>query len=224
MATEREAAVDDYIVERLIGEDEAVAAALAANVAAGLPPIEVSIAQGRMLQLYARMIGARRILEVGTLGGVSTIFLARALPEGGRLISCEINPKHAEVARGNVANAGLADKVDIRVGPAIDTLGAMLTTQEAAFDLVFIDADKQSNPDYVRAALHLAHPGTIIIVDNVIRQGGVIEEASSDPMILGTRALFDLVHAEKKLTATAIQTVGLKNWDGFMLALVGAFR
>ncbi|MBV9843076.1 MAG: O-methyltransferase [Sphingomonadaceae bacterium] len=220
MATEREAAVDDYIVERLIGEDEAVAAALAANVAAGLPPIEVSIAQGRMLQLYARMIGARRILEVGTLGGVSTIFLARALPEGGRLISCEINPKHAEVARGNVANAGLADKVDIRVGPAIDTLGAMLTTQEAAFDLVFIDADKQSNPDYVRAALHLAHPGTIIIVDNVIRQGGVIEEASSDPMILGTRALFDLVHAEKKLTATAIQTVGAKHWDGFLIAIV----
>jgi predicted O-methyltransferase YrrM len=220
MADPRETQVDEYIVERLIGTDEAIAAALAANATAGLPPIDVSIAQGKMLNLFARMVGARRILEVGTLGGLSTIFLARALPADGRLVTLEIDPHHAEVARANIAHAGLADRVEIRGGRAIDTLGAMLSAREEAFDLVFIDADKQGNPDYVRAALHLSHPGTVIIVDNVVREGGVIDATSSDPMILGTRALYDLVHGEKRLSATAIQTVGTKHWDGFLLAIV----
>jgi predicted O-methyltransferase YrrM len=215
-----ETAVDAYIVDHLIRDDEAVQAALAANKAGGLPAIDVSIPQGKMLHLFARMAGARRILEIGTLGGVSTIFLARALPADGALVSLEIDPHHADVARGNVARAGLAERVDIRVGKAIDTLGAMIAAGEGPFDLVFIDADKQSNADYVRAALRLARPGTVIVVDNVVREGRVIDAASTDPMVLGTRALFEMVSAESRLSATAVQTVGSKHWDGFLLAIV----
>lgn len=214
------AEVDRYIADRLLGEDAALKAALAGNAAGGLPDIDVSPAQGRMLHLFARMANARRILEVGTLGGYSTIELARALPADGRLISLEIDPHHADVARANMANAGLADRVDIRTGPALDTLEAMIAANEGPFDFVFIDADKQNNPAYVRAALAMSRPGTTIVVDNVIREGGVLDANSGDERILGTRELFDAVGAEKRLTATAVQTVGVKKWDGFLIAVV----
>ncbi|MFA7602402.1 MAG: O-methyltransferase [Novosphingobium sp.] len=213
-------AVDDYIAERLLGPDPALEAALAANAAGGLPPIDVSPAHGRMLHLFARMVGARRVLEVGTLGGYSTISLARALPPGGKVVTLEIDPRHAEVARGNLAKAGVDGMVEIRLGPAIDSLRAMIAAGEEAFDFVFVDADKQSNADYVRAALDLTHPGSAIVVDNVVRQGKVIDEASTDAMVQGTRRLYDYLHTETRLDCTAVQTVGAKNWDGFVLALV----
>jgi predicted O-methyltransferase YrrM len=211
--------VDDYIADRLLGPDPALEAALAANAAAGLPPIDVSATQGRMLHLFARMLGARRVLEVGTLGGYSTICLARALPEDGRVVTLEIDARHAEVARGNLARAGVADRVEVRVGPAIESLRAMIAAGEAAFDLVFIDADKQSNADYVRAALELTRPGSAIVVDNVVREGRVLDP-EGDAMVQGTRRLFDYLHGEPRLDCTAVQTVGSKKWDGFVLALV----
>lgn len=213
-------AVDTYIADRLLGDDPALSAALAANAAGGLPDIDVSPAQGRMLHLFARMARARRILEIGTLGGYSTIELARALPADGKLISLEIEPHHADVARSNVAKAGLSDRVDIRTGPALDSLQAMIVANEGPFDLVFIDADKQNNPAYVRAALAMSRPGTTIVVDNVIREGGVLDAASGDERIRGTRRLFDEVGREPRLTATAVQTVGVKKWDGFLITVV----
>jgi predicted O-methyltransferase YrrM len=213
-------AVDAYIADRLLGDDAALSAALAANAAGGLPDIDVSPAQGRMLHLFARMAGARRILEIGTLGGYSTIELARALPADGMLVSLEIDPHHAEVARGNVANAGLGDRVDIRTGPALDSLQAMIVANEGPFDFVFIDADKQNNAGYVRAALTMSRPGTTIVVDNVIREGGVLDAASGDERIRGTRKLFEEIGREPRLTATAVQTVGVKKWDGFLVAVV----
>lgn len=213
-------AADDFIADHLLGEDQVLAATLAANAAAGLPDIDVSPAQGRMLHLFARMSGARRILEIGTLGGYSTICLARALPVDGRLVTLELEPGHAEVARANIAHAGLADRVDIRVGSAVDTVSAMITAGEAPFDLIFIDADKPSNVAYLQASLALSRPGTTIIVDNVVREGGVLDADSDDPRIIGTRALFAAVAAEPRLTATAVQTVGAKKWDGFLLAVV----
>jgi predicted O-methyltransferase YrrM len=213
-------AVDTYISERLLGDDAGLSATLAANAAGGLPDIDVSPAQGRMLHLFARMAGARRILEIGTLGGYSTIELARALPAGGELISLEIDPHHADVARSNVAKAGLGDRVDIRTGPALDSLQAMIAANEGPFDFVFIDADKQNNAAYVRAALAMSRPGTTIVVDNVIREGGVLDAASGDERIQGTRTLFEEVGREPRLTATAVQTVGVKKWDGFLIAVV----
>ena len=215
-ADPRWAAVDTYIADRLLGHDEALTATLAANAAGGLPDIDVSPAQGRMLHLLARMAGARRILEVGTLGGYSTIELARALPEDGRLVTLELDPHHAAVARENIAGAGLGDKVEVLVGPAAETLA----TLDGPFDFVFIDADKPSNPRYLREALRLTRPGAAIVVDNVIREGQVIDPASNDPRVVGTRALFDAIAAEPRLTATAVQTVGVKKWDGFVLAIV----
>jgi len=214
--------VDEYIVSHLLGADPVLDATLAANEAGGLPAIDVSAAQGKMLNLFARMAGARRILEVGTLGGYSTIWLARALPEGGRLVTLELEPHHADVARANIAAAGFADKVDIRTGPATDSLDAMAAAGEGPFDLIFIDADKPSNVAYLRAAIALGRPGTTIIVDNVVREGGVLEVDSDDDRIRGTRALFEAVAAEPRLSATAIQTVGTKKWDGFLLAVLGA--
>ncbi|MEO7688917.1 MAG: O-methyltransferase [Sphingomonas sp.] len=213
-------AVDDYIGAHLLGQDEALDAALAANAARGLAAIDVSAAQGKMLHLLARMAGARRILEVGTLGGYSTIWLARALPEDGRLVTLELEPHHAKVARGNIARAGLAELVDVRTGPAIETLNAMIAAGEGPFDLIFFDADKRSNVGYLNAALALSRPGTTIVVDNVVRGGGVLDDASGDPSVQGTRALFDAIAAEPRLSATAVQTVGDKGWDGFLLALV----
>ena len=213
-------AVDRYIEERLLDGDGALAAVLAANAAAGLPDIDVSPPQGKMLHLFARMLGAKRILEIGTLGGYSTICLAHALPADGRLITLEIDPHHAEIAWRNVKAAALADRVDIRIGMAIDTLDAMIEEQEAPFDLVFIDADKPSNVDYLEAALAMSRPGTTIIVDNVVREGEVLDAENDDPRVIGTRALFEAVAAEPRLSATAVQTVGAKKWDGFLLAVV----
>jgi predicted O-methyltransferase YrrM len=214
--------VDEYIAGHLIGPDAALESALAANAAGGLPAIDVSAAQGKMLHLLARASGARRILEVGTLGGYSTIWLARALPDDGRLVTLELEPHHAEVARSNIAAAGLAGKVDIRVGPAIDTLDAMIAAGEGLFDFVFIDADKPGNVTYLSAAIALSRPGATIIVDNVVREGGVLDAASDDPRIQGTRALFEAVAADPRLSATVVQTVGAKKWDGFLLAVLGA--
>ena len=214
----RWAAVDDYIAAALLDDDGALSAALAANEAAGLPEIDVSAPQGKMLHLMARMTGARRILEVGTLGGYSTIWLARALPADGELVTLELEPHHAGVARANLAAAGMASRVTVVTGPAIDSLA----TLKEPFDFIFIDADKPSNVAYLREALRLSHPGTAIVVDNVVREGGVLDAGSTDDRILGTRALFAAVAAEPRLSATAVQTVGSKKWDGFLLALVDA--
>lgn len=210
-------AVDTYIADRFLGDRPALTQTLAHNAATGLPDIDVSPAQGRMLHLFARMTGARRILEVGTLGGYSTIELARALPANGQLVTLELDPHHAAVARDNIARAGLADRVEVIVGPA----AATLETLDGPFDLIFIDADKPSNVTYLTHALRLSRPGTTIVVDNVVREGGVLDTDSADDRIRGTRALFDAIHAEPRLTATAIQTVGSKKWDGFVLAVVG---
>lgn len=215
---ERWQAVDDYIAGKLLGADDALAAALANNAAQGLPPIDVSAAQGKMLFLLAQMTAAKRILEVGTLGGYSTIWLARALPGDGSVVTLELEPHHAAVARENFDRAGVSDKVDIRVGPAADSLAAM--DGGAPFDFVFIDADKQSNAHYVNEAIRLGRSGTTIIVDNVVREGGVLDANSGDERIEGTRALFDMLSADPRLDATAVQTVGSKGWDGFVLARV----
>jgi predicted O-methyltransferase YrrM len=214
------AEVDAWIADRLIGDDPALDEALARNAAEGLPAIDVSPAQGKLLHILARSIGAWRILEVGTLGGYSTIWLARALPDHGVLVTLEIDPHHAEVARANLDAAGVGDKVEIRVGPAVEMLTRMEAEGEGPFDLVFIDADKPNNVAYLKAALAIARPGSLIIVDNVVREGRVTDASSTDAAILGTRALFDVIAAEPRLTATAIQTVGAKGWDGFMIAVV----
>ncbi|MGX5711322.1 O-methyltransferase [Sphingopyxis terrae subsp. ummariensis] len=210
--------VDTYIGEKLIGDDAILAAALAHNAQNGLPPIDVSAVQGKMLYLLAQMAGARRILEIGTLGGYSTIWFARALPDDGALVTLEVDHMHARVAQANLDRAGLSDRAEIRVGPAMDSLAAM--TDVAPFDMVFIDADKQRNVDYVAEAIRLGRSGTTIIVDNVVREGGVLDPASNDPGILGARALFDFLQSDPRIDATAVQTVGAKGWDGFVLARV----
>ncbi|MBN8845026.1 MAG: O-methyltransferase [Sphingomonadales bacterium] len=215
---ERWQAVDDYIAGKLLGADDALAATLANNAAQGLPPIDVSPAQGKMLFLLAQMAGAKRILEVGTLGGYSTIWLARALPDGGELVTLELEAHHAAVARENFARAGLSDRIDVHVGPAAASLAAM--GDEEPFDFVFIDADKQSNAHYVDEAIRLGRRGMTIIVDNVVREGGVLDSDSGDERIEGTRALFDMLSVHPRLDATAVQTVGAKGWDGFVLARV----
>jgi predicted O-methyltransferase YrrM len=211
-------AVDHYVVERLIPEDPMLEAALKANKAAGLPPIDVSPAQGALLNLLVRISGARNILEVGTLGGYSTIWLARGMGAAGRLISLEYQEHHAEVARSNIARAGLSDVVDVRVGRALELLPALQS--EAPFDLVFIDADKSGNAAYIDWAMRLGRPSTIIIVDNVIRDGEVIQAHSTNMNVQGSRAAFDKLHAEGRLTATALQTVGAKGYDGFAIAVM----
>lgn len=208
-------AVDAYVGERLIGDDPV--AALAANAAAGLPDIDVSAAQGRLLHLLVRMAGARRVLEVGTLGGYSTIWLARAVGDGGTVTTLEVDPHHASVARTNVDAACVGERVTIVTGLAADSL----RTLDEPFDFVFIDADKPSNTVYLAEALRLTRPGATIVVDNVVREGGVLDADSDDPRIQGTRALFDAVAAEPRLSATVVQTVGTKKWDGFLLAVVG---
>ncbi len=211
-------AVDDFFDAGLGLSDPELDAAREASAAAGLPDISVSPAMGRMLQFFARLTGARNILEIGTLGGYSTIWLARALPDGGRLVSLELDPEHARVARDNVAKAGLGDVVDVRVGPALETLPRLAA--EGPFDLAFIDADKVNNPHYFRHALEMARPGSVIIVDNVVREGKVADANAHDPSVEGVRRLTELVAADPRVTATAIQTVGLKGHDGFMIAMV----
>jgi predicted O-methyltransferase YrrM len=212
--------VDDYLSRTLALTDPALDAALASSAAAGLPPIAVSAPQGRLLQLLAEIRGARNILEIGTLGGFSTIGLARALPKDGRLVSLEYDPRHAEVARANIAAAGLADKVEVRVGAALDSLPQLKAERLGPFDLVFIDADKANNANYARWALDLGRPGTLIVVDNVVRGGKVLDASGEDPAVVGSRAALEFIAAEPRLTATAIQTVGSKGYDGFVLALV----
>jgi predicted O-methyltransferase YrrM len=223
MSLEQWSAVDGYIAEKLLGDDD-LAGILKSNSEAGLPAIDVSPSQGKLLYLLAKLCGARRILEIGTLGAYSTIWMARALPSGGELVSLEIDPHHAAVARSNCLDAGVGDRVDIRVGPALEALDQLAAESKAAFDLVFIDADKQNNAPYVERAIGLAREGTLIIVDNVVRDGGVLDGQSSDPMIAGTRRLFDLLSSETSLEATAIQTVGIKGWDGLVIARVAGRR
>lgn len=210
--------VDRYLVETLVPPDPALEAALADSAAAGLPAISVTPNQGKLLQLLALSRGARRILEVGTLGGYSTIWMARALPADGRLVTLELDPGYADVARANLERAGVADRVEVRVGRAVDLLPALV--DEEPFDLVFIDADKPSNPDYFRWAMRLTRPGSLVVVDNVVRDGAVAEGASTDPGVLGTRAVLAAMAAEPRVSATALQTVGSKGYDGFALALV----
>jgi len=212
--------VDHYLSEKLIPADPILDQTLRANSAARLPSIDVSPLQGKFLHLLARIANARRILEIGTLGGYSTIWLARALPREGRLITLEVSPKHAEVARANIAHAGLAPLVDLRIGPALESLKQLQAENTAPFDLIFIDADKANNPNYLEAALNLSHPGTIILTDNVIREGAILEANSDDPAIQGTRRMFDILSTHPRLDATALQTVGVKTYDGFALARV----
>ena len=213
-------AVDDYVAETIVAPDPALEQALAANAAAGLPSIDVSAPQGKLIHLLARMMGARRALEIGTLGGYSTIWLASALPHDGRLVTLERSARHAEVARKNVARAGLAAKVEVRTGAALDALPRIEAEGLGPFDFVFIDADKTNNGAYLQWALKLSRPGTAIMVDNVVRDGEVADARSADPDVVGVRRMFDLIAREPRLSATAIQTVGAKGWDGFALALV----
>ncbi|HEY5336400.1 MAG TPA: O-methyltransferase [Mycobacteriales bacterium] len=210
--------VDRYLTETLVVGDDTLAEVLRASAAAGLPDIAVSPTQGRFLQLLVELVGARRVLEVGTLGGYSTVCLARG---GAEVTTLELDPRHAEVATANIAQAGLADRVDVLVGPAAETLTRLTAEHAGPYDLVFIDADKRGNAGYVRAALDLSHRGTVIVVDNVIRGGGVLDDASSDPNIVGTREVLALLGSDPRLaTATALQTVGHKGWDGFAIARV----
>ncbi|HEX9167931.1 MAG TPA: O-methyltransferase [Roseiarcus sp.] len=213
-------AVDAYFTETIVAPDRALSDALAANAAAGLPSIDLSAPQGKLIHLLARMTGARKALEIGTLGGYSTIWLASALPDGGRLISLEWSERHAEVARRNVARAGLAAKVEVRTGAALTTLPKIEAEGLHPFDFVFIDADKANNAAYLEWALKLSRPGTAIVVDNVVRDGEVADAGSKDPDVVGVRRMFDMMAREPRLSATAIQTVGAKGWDGFALALV----
>lgn len=222
MNQERWTAVDEYITDQLVRPDAMLNAALASGAAAGMPAINVAPNQGKLLYLLARLQGARKILEIGTLAGYSTIWLARALPPGGRVVTLEVDPKHADVARANFAIAGLAGMVDLRVGPALDTLPQLAVEHAGPFDLTFIDADKVSIPEYFEWALKLSRVGSMIIVDNVVRDGKVIDPASTDPSVLGVRRLNVMLAAESRVSATTIQTVGSKGYDGFTLAVVTA--
>ncbi|MCA8422861.1 O-methyltransferase [Burkholderia seminalis] len=214
--------VDAYFSATLVPSDDALDAALAASDAAGLPAINVAPNQGKLLQLLATIRGARRILEVGTLGGYSTIWLARALPPGGTLVTLELNPAHAKVATQNIARAGFASVVSVVVGSAKDSLARLVDAGEAPFDFVFIDADKDNNAVYLDAALKLSRPGSVIVVDNVVRGGRVADPDNREPDVIGVRDGFARLVAEPALTTTAVQTVGQKGWDGFSISIVGA--
>lgn len=220
MSEQQWATVDRYLTETIVKPDTALNEALAASDASGLPSINVSPSQGKFLQILARMVSARSILEIGTLGGYSTIWLARALKPGGRLITLEADSKHAELARANIARAGLAAVVDVRLGPALETLPKIAAETIGPFDLVFIDADKPNTPQYFTWALKLSRVGSIIIVDNVIRQGEAANPGTTDPAVQGMRRFLELAAAEPRVDATAIQTVSSKGYDGFSIALV----
>jgi predicted O-methyltransferase YrrM len=216
--------VDRYLESIAGTADPALEAGLAAAHAAGLPEIQVSPLQGKLLHLLARAIGARRILEIGTLGGYSATWLARALPPDGRLISLELEPTHAAVARANLDRAGVGGRVEIRVGPAIESLRGLAAERAPPFDLVFIDADKASYAEYLDGAIALAHPGTLVVADNVVRRGDVADPANPDPQVTGVRRMNERLAAHPRVSATAIQTVGSKGHDGFLLAWVGPER
>lgn len=220
MSEERWTEVDRYVESSVAPQDPALDAAVAASEAAGLPSIQVTVAQGKLLHLLARAIGARRILELGTLGGYSAIWLARALPPDGRLVTLELSPEHAAVALANLKRAGLDAVAEIRVGPARQTLEAMVEKGEGPFDLVFIDADKAGYPEYFTLAMRLVRPGSVLVADNVVRDGAVADAASSDPSVRGMRLMLERMAAEPRLDATVIQTVGGKGYDGFALGVV----
>ena len=212
------AEVDTYFGDLFVPRDEKLEAALLANRKAELPAIDVSKLQGKFLELLVRITGAKRILEIGTLGGYSTIWMARALPEGGQIVTLEFNPRHAEVARQNLRNAGVLERVDLRVGRAIENLPALVGSEP--FDLVFIDADKGSNADYLGWALKLGRVGSVIVCDNVVREGAVVEADSDDRDVQGVRRFAAMVAAEPRLSATVLQTVGAKGYDGFAIAVI----
>lgn len=215
-------AVDEYVGALMFPPDAALTAALEASAAAELPPIAVTPAQGKLLHILASFHGVKSVLEIGTLGGYSTICFARAVGPGGKVVTLELVPKHAEVATANIARAGLASVVEVRLGRAVDTLASMVKDGHAPFDLVFIDADKQSIPDYFTWALELTRKGSLIIVDNVIRDGAVVDAASTDASVVGVRRFNEMVSKEPRVTATTIQTVGMKGWDGLTFVLVSS--
>ncbi len=217
---DRSVEVDAYLAGLFVGDDPALEGALAASAAAGLPPIAVSAVAGKLLYLLARCAGARRVLEVGTLGGYSAIWFGRAVGENGRVLSLEIDPEHAAVARKNLESAGLERVVSVELGPALQTLDRLIAEHAEPFDLIFIDADKRNNPNYLARGLELSHPGTVIVIDNVVRGGAVIDAASRDPDLVGTRRALEMMASDPRLQATAIQTVGAKGYDGFAVALV----
>jgi predicted O-methyltransferase YrrM len=212
--------VDRYVEDHLVAREPAMDRIRQVSDAEGLPAIAVSPAQGKMLYLLARALGAKRVLEIGTLGGYSTAWLARAVPEGGAVVSLEIDPHHAEVARANLDQAGLGAQVEIKVGPALDSLAALACDPGPPFDLVFIDADKVNNAAYVRAVLPLVRLGAVVIVDNVVRQGKIVDPGNSEEAVTGTRRMFEALTELAELDATAVQTVGSKGYDGFVLAVV----
>lgn len=220
MTQELWTSVDKYVTDTLFPPDAALDSALEASDAAGLPQIQVSAAQGRLLEIIARTQGARAILEIGTLGGYSTIWLARALPHGGKLVTLEVDPEHARIAVANIAHAGFADSVEMRVGNALETLPLLAQDGYGPFDLFFIDADKASIPAYFEWALRMSRPGSLIIVDNVVREGAVIDGKSDDASVRGVRKLNEMIAAERRVTATVLQTVGIKGYDGFAVILV----
>lgn len=212
--------VDDYLAATLLDDDPALTAARSDSLAAGLPAIEVTPLAGKLLHLLARMTRARRVLEVGTLGGYSTIWLARGIPRDGRVVTLELEQRHADVARANLERAGVSEQVEIIVGRAADTLPRIADRGDEPFDLVFIDADKESNTIYIDWAIRLGHPGTVIVVDNVGRAGDVADPGSDDSMVIGTRRALELLGSDSRVDATALQTVGAKGWDGFAVAIV----
>jgi predicted O-methyltransferase YrrM len=218
MTAELWTSVDAYFAATAVRPDPSYQALYDASIAAGLPDIAVSAAEGKQLHLMAKMSGAKRILEIGTLGGYSTLWLARALPPGGSLITLEYSPKHAEVARANLAAAGVGDRVEVKVGAALDTL----PTLQGPFDFFFIDANKDGYPDYFRWAVKLSRPGSVIVADNMVRQGTVIDAASTDPAVQGVRQMLDTVAAEPRVSASVIQTVGSRGYDGYLVAVVNA--
>lgn len=222
MDIERWTAVDRYVTDLLAPEDAALEESQRAATAEGLPPISVSAAQGMLLHLLVRGLGASRVLELGTLAGYSAIWMARGLGERGRLVTCELDPHHADVARRNFERAGVAGLIDQRVGPAAASLDALTAEGNGPFDLVFIDADKGGYPEYLRKVMDLVRAGSVIVADNVVRDGGVADPSSDDPAVVGVRAYLEAVAAEPRLTATVVQTVGVKGYDGFCLALVTA--
>ena len=224
MTDELWTAVDRYISDLLVHSDPALDKVLQQSAAAGLPPIAVTPNLGKLLYLLARIQGAKRILEIGTLAGYSTIWLARALPPDGRLITLEADARHAEIARTNIARAGLADVVELRQGSALDTLPQLAAEGSGPFDLIFVDADKESSPDYFAWSLKLSRRGSVLVFDNVVRDGAVIDPANTSPSVQGIRRFNELLAAEPRVSATAIQTVGSKGYDGFAIALVTADR
>lgn len=220
MSQELWSAVDGYICEHLLERDPVLDAAVAASDAAGMPPIAVTANQGKLLELLVRIHGAQRVLELGTLGGYSTIWLGRGLAKGGRIVTLELNPNYASVAAANIERAELTDTVDLRIGPALETLAAMHSAGEQAFDLIFIDADKQNYPGYLEWSLKLSRPGTVLIGDNVVRSGGIVDPENENAVVEGVRRFYELLAENPRIDATAVQTVGDKGHDGFALGIV----